>query len=93
MTTRGDLKTKLEYAFNLYDADNSGYLDGEELREVIYGMLDLLGADKKSSDVSILAEQCMRELDTSNDGRVSKAEFIEGLSKNYSMRALLSPFN
>jgi Ca2+-binding EF-hand superfamily protein len=86
------LKRKLEYAFNVYDADNSGYLDRDELREVINGMLDLLGA-KETSDVDKLADQCMRELDASNDGRISKVEFVEGLARNYSMRALLSPFN
>ncbi|CAF0713663.1 unnamed protein product [Brachionus calyciflorus] len=93
LTTRGDLKQKLNYAFSIYDADKNGYLDREELREVIFGMLDLLGADKKNNNVSLLAEQCIKELDVSNDGRVSKDEFIEGLARNYSLRALLSPFN
>lgn len=42
MTSRGDPRNKLEYTFDVYDADNNGYLDREELRTVIYGMLDLL---------------------------------------------------
>jgi Ca2+-binding EF-hand superfamily protein len=33
------LGKKLEYAFTLYDADNNGYLDINEVRGVIYGML------------------------------------------------------
>lgn len=68
-------------------------MDRDELKQVIYGMLDLLGADEKTNDPSLLAEQCIRELDASNDGKVSKTEFVEGLSRNYSMRALLCPFN
>ena len=34
LTSRGDLKQKLEYAFALYDADGNGYLDDKEVREV-----------------------------------------------------------
>ncbi len=93
MTSKGDLNRKLEYAFDLYDADRNGYLDKNEVREVVTGMLDLLGADKKGQNSTQLAEECIRQLDTSKDGRVTKAEFIDGLLKNYSLRALMSPFN
>jgi Ca2+-binding EF-hand superfamily protein len=93
LTSKGDLNRKLEYAFDLYDADRNGYLDKNEVREVVTGMLDLLGADKKGQNSTQLAEECIRQLDTSKDGRVTKAEFIDGLLKNYSLRALMSPFN
>lgn len=43
ITSRGDLKMKLEYAFVLYDSDESGYLDYNELKTVLTGMLDLIG--------------------------------------------------
>ncbi len=43
LTSRGDLKKKLEYAFALYDIDKNGYLDFNELEYVLKGMLDLLG--------------------------------------------------
>jgi Ca2+-binding EF-hand superfamily protein len=42
LTSRSDEKKKLEYAFELYDGDNNGYLDRKELKIVIYGMLDLI---------------------------------------------------
>jgi hypothetical protein len=76
LTSRGDLKKKLEYAFALYDADNSGYLDRNEVREVITGMLDLLGADKRSHNPQQLAEECIKELDSSNDGKISKQVWL-----------------
>lgn len=45
MTSRGDPQKKLEFAFEVYDADNNGYLDSAELKTVIHGMLDLLVRD------------------------------------------------
>lgn len=93
LTSRGDIKKKLEYAFMLYDADQNGYLDNNEIKEVIIGMLDLLGADKNTHNPQELANEVMRQLDSSNDGKVSKDEFINGLMKNFALRSLLSPFS
>lgn len=42
LTSRGDAKKKLEYAFDMYDIDNNGSLTSKEVRSVIVGMLDLL---------------------------------------------------
>ena len=66
------MKKKLEYAFELYDTDGNGYLDSNEIREVVKGMLDLLGADKKTNNPNQLAEECIKQLDASNDGKVTK---------------------
>ncbi len=93
MTSRGDQRKKLEYAFELYDADDSGYLDSNELNAGIYGMLDLLGADRNANSSKEIAAECLEKLDKSRDGKVSKEEFIEGLLQNYNLRALMSPFN
>jgi hypothetical protein len=39
-------------------------------------MLDLLGAERKHSDIKALADQCLRDLDTSQDGKVTKGKLI-----------------
>jgi len=92
ITSKGDLKSKLVYAFELYDADNNGFLTPNEVQEVLSGMLDLLGADKKT-DVKALTAEVMKQLDSSHDGKVSKDEFVNGLMANYSIRALMNPFS
>jgi Ca2+-binding EF-hand superfamily protein len=72
LTSRGDAKKKLEYAFALYDRDNNGYLDQREVRTVLLAMLDLLGADKRSHNVTMLTNECMKSLDTYQDGKITK---------------------
>ncbi len=66
----------MEYGFDLYDADNSGFLDSNEVRSVLTAMLDLLGADKRSYNINQLTEECIKQLDSSRDGRISKCNFL-----------------
>ena len=56
----------------MYDTDNNGYLDKNEIRDVITGMLELLGADKKTNDPNQVAEECIKHLDSSHDGKLTK---------------------
>ena len=42
LTSRCDTLRKLEYAFNLYDFNKTNYLEVDEVKEMIYGMLELL---------------------------------------------------
>ena len=42
LTSRGDLHTKLSYAFEVYDTDENGSLTPTEVRAIIHSMLDML---------------------------------------------------
>jgi Ca2+-binding EF-hand superfamily protein len=93
LTTKGDAAEKLGYAFELYDQDNNEYLDGDEVHDVLVGMLDLLGAQKQEYNIEELTKECISQLDLTNDNRIEKDEFVNGLMGNYSLKALMSPFN
>jgi neuronal calcium sensor 1 len=90
LTSRGDLKSKLEFVFRMYDKDSNLKLDEYELEEVLNGMLYLLNS--KETNSKALAKQIIKELDLSKDGTISKDEFINGLLKNYGLRAIMNPF-
>ena len=42
MTSKGDIKKKIEFTFDLYDQDESGDLDAIELRAGLSAMLRLV---------------------------------------------------
>ena len=67
---------KLEYAFALYDDDKNGYLDRNEIREVIRGMINLFGSDVNRAQTTELTEECYNILDVNKDGKVSKGTSI-----------------
>ena len=56
----------------MYDEDKNGYLDRDEIREVIRGMINLFGSDVNRAKTTELAEECFNLLDVSKDGKVSK---------------------
>ena len=68
--------TKLEYAFAMYDEDNNGYLDRNEIREVIRGMINLFGLNVNRAKTNELTEECINILDVNNDGKVSKGTSV-----------------
>ena len=75
------MRKKLEYAFNLYDADKSGYLDKHEVFEVLASMLDLLGSENTKFETDAIAESCFQTLDISQDGKISKGK-LESIFKS-----------
>jgi Ca2+-binding EF-hand superfamily protein len=91
LTSRGDVKAKLEYAFDLYDENNDGILDRTEIKNVIYIMLDVLASDQ--SHYRKIAKETILQMDTNNDKKITKEEFVDALSTNYALRMLMSPFN
>jgi Ca2+-binding EF-hand superfamily protein len=72
LTSRGDNEEKLAYAFELYDADDSGTLDAGEIRAVLHSMIDMLGANKQKADYDGLVNECFRDLDISGDASITK---------------------
>jgi Ca2+-binding EF-hand superfamily protein len=72
LTVRGEMHRKLELAFNLYDLDNKGSINRNDVYRVLSAMLDLLDAEDKH-DATEYTEECMLVLDSSRSGRISKS--------------------
>jgi Ca2+-binding EF-hand superfamily protein len=76
LTTRGNLRDKLNYTFDMYDVDSSGYVEVGEIRRVLDAMLSLLEADSQSGTSESIAQECLKILDTHKDGRITRGENI-----------------
>ncbi|CAF0760993.1 unnamed protein product [Didymodactylos carnosus] len=92
--SRGDLKSRLDYAFECYDLDSNGYITLDEICPVLNAMYTLMGIKHiKDYPPEAVAKDLMKKLDTSNDGKVSKDEFIYFLTKEGIYRNTVNPFN
>lgn len=86
---KGSVKDKLAWLFDVYDCDNSNFITSWELTKMLKLLLNIKGVKE---DPYIKAKNIMKELDRSGDGKISKAEFIAGCTKDAKLRSLFSPF-
>lgn len=94
LLTKGDLKKKLEFCFEIYDIDNNGYITKDELAKVLDGMYDLYGIDiNADNSPDKLANEIFVRSDKSKDGKLSKDEFISAVSADPFMQTIMNPFD
>ncbi|XP_062981436.1 calcium and integrin-binding family member 4 [Elgaria multicarinata webbii] len=74
------LSLKIEYAFRIYDFNDDGFIDKEDLQNVIRRLVH----ENKLSEEGImsLANQVLEEADLDNDKMLSLAEFEHAMSKS-----------
>jgi Ca2+-binding EF-hand superfamily protein len=75
LTSHADMRKKIEYAFDLYDFGGIGYVESNELRSIIVGMLDVLGFEKRHDNPTGLIEKTIESIKTTESGRVTKGIF------------------
>ena len=87
LTTQGSIKEKLEYAFDLYDINQDGFITFSELDDIL--SLMVVFSKQKAGFTS----EIFQRMDKSNDKRISKAEFISCLMSDDCLRDIMLPFN
>eukprot|EP00116_Pleurobrachia_bachei_P011374 sb/3471636/ len=88
ITSRGNVKQKLNWAFNLYDIDGNGNVSKDECLNIIRSIHSMMA--NKSETPEVIVEKIFRTLDKNEDGVISKSEFVEGSSKNPLISSLLN---
>lgn len=67
-----DLQKISDEIFEKFDGDKSGSIDAKELHLMLKDLCEFAKVDAPSEDD---AAKALKELDTNNDGSLSKAEF------------------
>ena len=82
ITTRGSVREKLEWAFNIYDIDGSGSITIDEINSIVRCMQKVTnsreGGKINIDDVAHMFET----MDINSDGQLTVDEFIEGVQKH-----------
>jgi Ca2+-binding EF-hand superfamily protein len=73
LSSKGDVRPRLEYAFDLYDTNCTGKLDWSDVRAVVTGMYDLLGASTKHENFEALVD---RTVNCIGPDRVPKGKYF-----------------
>ena len=82
------VEEKLLWCFKLYDTDNSGVIDREEMgniMESVYNMLDAVKA-RPTDDPKERADTIFTKIDVNNDGELNREEFLMGCQQDQVMK-------
>ncbi|KAL5570447.1 hypothetical protein UlMin_027022 [Ulmus minor] len=79
------VEEKISFAFRLYDLRNTGYIEREELKEMVVALLhesDLILSDDV---IETIVDKTFRDADTKGDGRIDQDEWKEFVSEHPSL--------
>lgn len=67
-----NMKPKIFYYKYFLDLNFLGYLDKQEIKQVLSAMFSLLNTEQNEHDLDSISQKILTSLDFSNDGKVSK---------------------
>ncbi|KAK7790009.1 hypothetical protein R5R35_013338 [Gryllus longicercus] len=67
-------KDDIERVFSLYDRDNNGTIENEELRGFLKDLLELVKKDYDAQDLQEFEETILRGVDHSEEGKISRKQ-------------------
>ena len=62
LTTRGDLRKKLEYVFEMYDDNNENALELSNVKAIVHGILEFYKPIEEVKDIEEISKECLKHL-------------------------------
>ncbi|XP_076955729.1 calcineurin B-like protein 4 [Bidens hawaiensis] len=76
---------KVLYAFKLYDLGRTGFIEREELKEMVLALLNESDLELSNDIIETIVEKTFTEADSKGDGRIDQEEWKEYVDKNPSL--------
>jgi len=94
LTTKGDLETKIDYTFRIYDVNGDNQISGGEIKKMANAVLRMLGGANATSDESLqdIVKQFLGQFTGGENGVIYKEDFVKAIMANQDLLAILSPF-
>lgn len=76
---------KIAFAFRLYDLRHTGYIEREELKEMVLALLYESDLTLSNDVVETIVDKTFDQADSNGDGKIDQEEWKEFVSKNPSL--------
>ncbi|XVF51297.1 hypothetical protein PTKIN_Ptkin04bG0173700 [Pterospermum kingtungense] len=76
---------KIAFLFRLYDLRQTGYIEHEELKEMVLALLNESDLSLSDDVVESIVEKTMKDADSKGDGKIDEEEWREFVKKNPSI--------
>ncbi|XP_050203349.1 calcineurin B-like protein 4 [Mercurialis annua] len=76
---------KMKYAFKLYDLRHTGYIEREELKEMVLALLNESDLVLSDDVIESIVDRTFTEADRNGDGRIDQEEWEEYVARNPSL--------
>ncbi|KAL8158915.1 hypothetical protein V2J09_000452 [Rumex salicifolius] len=72
---RASQTVKIQFAFNLYDIRHTGYIQRDELKEMVLAILEELDVVLSDESVEALLDKTFMDVDSKGDGKIDRQEW------------------
>ncbi|CAK7324176.1 unnamed protein product [Dovyalis caffra] len=79
------VEEKIHFTFRLYDLRQTGFIEREELKEMVLAILHESDLELSDDVVEIMVDKTFSDADTEGDGKIDAEEWKEFVSKNPSL--------
>ncbi|CAG2162532.1 unnamed protein product [Oppiella nova] len=94
ITTSTNQREKLKWAFKMYDINNDGTIELDEMTKIIKALHEMLGEEANEAfdgeEAAMRVKDIFEKMDSNNDGKICLEEFLEVCNIDDGLAKLLS---